>query len=67
MVNNFSKKVNLEELTQIRLIKQVLLTSSCQASRSCDKLKIYISTTRVFMATELDRMGGYLDRVLHIK
>ena len=30
MTTKFGKKVNLEELTQIRLIKQVLVTSSHQ-------------------------------------
>ena len=39
MTARFGKQVLLEELTPIRVIKQVLMTSSCYRSR--DKLKTY--------------------------
>ena len=54
MTTNVGRQVHLEEFTQMRLIKQVLLTSSHQDH--VRNLKKYISTTRVSLATRPGRM-----------
>ena len=54
----FGKKVHLQELNQMRLIKQVLVTSSRQGHVTNKKL---ISTTRLSNATKLGKMVTYLD------
>ena len=59
------KQAHLEELTQMKLIKQVLLRSSCQDYVT--NLNHYISTsTRVLMTTNLGRMVTNLERVVPI-
>ena len=45
MTTKLSRHVHLEELTQMKLIKLVLVTPSCQDHVT--NLKHYISTTRV--------------------
>ena len=65
MTTEFGRQVHLQELTQIRLIKQVLMTSSRQ--NNVTNLKHYICTTSVPLRTELSRMVTYLDRLLSIK
>ena len=62
MTTKFGKQVNLQELTQIRLIKQVLVTSSHQDHVTNENH--YISTTTVPMTTKLGRMVIYLDGLL---
>ena len=65
MINKFGKQVHLQDLTQMKLIKQALVTSLRQ-----DHLRNYnhyISITRVPMATKLGKMITYLDRLLLIK
>ena len=65
MATKFGRQVNLEKLTQIRLIKQVLVTPSGQYHVTI--LKHYISTTSVLLATELGSVVTYLDELLSIK
>ena len=60
MTTKFDKQVRLGELTQMRLTKKVLVTSSRQ-----DHVKN--STTRVSMVTKLGSMVTYLDRLVTIK
>ena len=65
MINKFGKQVHLQDLTQMELIKQALVTPLRQ-----DHLRNYnhyISITRVPMATKLGKMITYLDRLLLIK
>ena len=64
MTTKFGKQVHLEQLSQIRLIKQVLVTSSHQDQVTNWK---HISTTTVPMATRLGKKATYLDGVLSIK
>ena len=59
MTTKIGKQVQLQKLTQIRVIKQVLLTSSFQDHVA--ELKLYISTTTVLIATKLGKMITYLD------
>ena len=63
MATKFGKQVDLEELTQMNLFKQLLVTSSSQDHLT--NSKHYISTISVTMATKLGRM--YLDELLPIK
>ena len=63
MATKFGKQVDLEELTQMNLFKQLLVTSSTQDHLT--NSKHYISTISVTMATKLGRM--YLDRLLPTK
>ena len=65
MNTKFDKQVYLQDLPQMRLIKQVLVTSLRQDHATT--LKHSISTTRVPMATKLGRMVTYLDMLLPIK
>ena len=65
MRTKFGMKIYLEKLTQMKLIKQVLVTSSSQDH--VKNLKHYISTTRVPLATKLGRMITYFNRLLPIK
>ena len=58
MITKFDNQTHLHYLTQMRLIKQVLVTSS---------LEDYISTTRVPNATKLAKMVAYLDGLVPIK
>ena len=60
----FGKQLHLEELTQVRLIKQVLVISPSQ-----DHVinETHISTTRVPMVTKLCRMVMYLEWLLPLK
>ena len=62
MISKFEKQVHLQELTQMRLIKHVLVTSLRQ--NRVANLKHYISTVRVPIATKLGRMITYLDGFL---
>ena len=61
MATKFGMQLHLEELSQIKLIKQVLVTLSHQRSRK------NISTTSVLMATKIGRMVTYLDGLLTAK
>ena len=58
------QQVHLEELTQIRPIKQLLLMPSYQNYVTNEK---YIPSTKVSLASKLGRMVTYLDRLLPIK
>ena len=65
LYTSIEKQAHLEELTQMRLIKQVLLRSSCQDYVT--NLNHCISTsTRVLMTTNLGRMVTNLERVVPI-
>ena len=65
MIANFGKQVRLQQdLIQMRLIKQMLVTS-LRLDRVTN-LK-HISTTRVPIATKLGRMATYLYGLLPIK
>ena len=64
MTTKFGKQLHLEELTQVRLIKQVLVISTGQDHVTNEN---HISTTRVPMATKLFRMVTYLDWLLPLK
>ena len=64
LIIKFGKQVHLQELTQMRLIKLVLVMSSVQDHKK--NLK-HISTTAVPMATRLGRMVTFLDVLLPIK
>ena len=59
-ITKLGKQVHLQHLTQMGLIKQMLLTS-------LENIKTLYSTTRVSMATNLGRMVTYLDGILPIK
>ena len=67
MTIKFGRQIHLEqkELTQMRLIKQVLVTSSRQDYVT--NLKQYTPTTRVPLATKLGRMVWYRHGLLSIK
>ena len=65
MATKFDKQLYLQDLPQMRLIKQFLVTSLHQDH--VINLKHYISTTREPMATKLGRMVTYLDMLLPIK
>lgn len=65
MATKFDGQVNLEELTQIRLMKQVVETSSRQDHVPI--LKHYTSTTSEPLATELRRILTYLNELLPIR
>ena len=65
MTTKFDKQVYLQDLPQMRLIKQVLVTSLRQDHVTT--LKHSISATRVPMATKLGRMVTYLDMLLPLK
>ena len=65
MITKFHKQVHLQDLTQLRLIKQLLVTSLRQDHVTNGKHRP--STTRVPMATKLGRMITYLDGLLPIK
>ena len=65
MIIRFDRQVNLEELTQTRLIKWMLMTSSQQDH--VKKLRNCIFTITVPLATKLDRMITYLDGFLSVK
>ena len=65
MITKFGKQVHPQELTQMRLIKQVLVTSLCQYNLTY--YKHYISTTRVLVATKLGTMVTYLDGLMTVK
>ena len=56
MITKFGKQVHLQELRQMRLIKQVLVTSSRE-----------VSTSTVPMANKLGRMVIDLDGLLATK
>ena len=60
MTTKSCKHVHLEELTQMRLIKQVLVKSHVKIMWQTKN----ISTTRVPMAIKLGRMVTYLDELL---
>ena len=62
ITTKFDKQLHLEEFTQMRLIKQVMVTSSRQDHMT--NKKYYIFTTTVSM--KLGRMVVYLQRVLPI-
>ena len=64
MKTKFGKQLHLEELTQVRLMKQVLVMSPGQNHVTNEN---HISTTRVPMATKLCRMVTYLDWLLPLK
>ena len=64
MVTKFGKQVHLQDLTQMRLIKQVLVMSLRQDNVANEKH--CISTTRVSMATKLGRMVTYLNGLLPV-
>ena len=64
MTTKFGKQLHLEELTQVRLMKQVLVMSPGQNHVTNEN---HISTTRVPMATKLRRMVTYLDWLLPLK
>ena len=63
MITKFGKKVHLHDLTQMRLINQVLVTSLRQDHVTNEK---HISATRVSMNIRLGRLVTYLDWVLPI-
>ena len=65
VTTKFDKQVHLAELTKMRLIKYVLVTSPCQYHVT--NLKHVISTARVPMATKHGKMVTYLDELLSIK
>ena len=65
MITKFGKHVHPQNLTQIRLIKKVLLTSLYQDHLA--KLHYYIFTTTVPMATKLGCIVTYLDGLLSLK
>ena len=58
MTTKFSRQARLEELTQMELTKQVLVTSSCKYHAA--KLKHTISSYRVSLTTKLESMLTYL-------
>ena len=60
MATKFGKHIHLEELTQMRLIKEVLVISSHQDHMTNKN----ISTARVPMANKLSRIVTYLDGLL---
>ena len=64
MTTKCGKQVHLEDLTQVRLIKQVLVTSTGQDYVTSENY--YIFTTTMPMATKLDRMATYLEWLLPI-
>ena len=64
MTTKFGKQLHLEELTQVRLMKQVLVMSPGQNHVTNEN---HISTTRVPMATKLCKMVTYLDWLLPLK
>ena len=53
-ITKFGRQVHLQDLTQMRLIRQVLVTSSHQDQGTNYN---HISTTRVLMAAKLGTMG----------
>ena len=65
MTTKFGRKEDLEELTQMKLIKQVLVRSSRQDHVT--NLKQIISFIRAPLATKLGRMVTYIDGLLPIK
>ena len=54
MTTKFGKQIHLQDLTQIRRIRQVLVTSLCQDYVT--NVNHYISTTTVPMATKISKM-----------
>ena len=64
MTTKCGKQVPLEDLTQVRLIKQVPVTSAGQDHVTSENY--YIFTTTMHMATKLDRMATYLEWLLPI-
>ena len=65
VITKFGKQVHPQNLTQMRLIKKVLLTSLYKDHLA--KLHYYIFTTTVPMATKLGCMVTYLDGLLSQK
>ena len=65
ITSKFGKQVHLEEFTQMRKMKQVLMTSPYQDRVA--NFKGYISTMRVSLAIKLGSMENYLDGLLSIK
>ena len=65
VTTKFDKQVHLAELTKMRLIKYVLVTSPCQYHVT--NLKHVISTARVPLATKHGRVVTYFDELLSIK
>ena len=65
MITKFDKQVQLQNLTQMRLIKQVL-TTSLRHDHVMNQ-KGYISTIGLPMATVIRRILTYLDGLLSIK
>ena len=61
MTTKFSKHLHLEELTQMILVEQMLVTLKRQDHVTRQK---HISTTRVPMITKLGRMVTYLHVLL---
>ena len=64
MTTKFCQQAHLEEMTQVRLIKQVLVKFSRQHHVTNYK---HISTTRMLMTTKLGRMVTYPYGLLPIK
>ena len=65
VITKFGKQVHLQDLTQMRLIKQMLVTSLWQDYVT--NWNHFISTTRGTMATKLGRMITNFDGLLPIK
>ena len=64
MTTKFGKQVHTQDLTQMRLIKQVLLIPLCQDHLT--NKKYYISITTVPMTTKISRMVTYFEECLLI-
>ena len=65
MITKFGEQLHLQDLTQVKVIKQELVTLLRQ--NYVTSLDHYISTTTVSLATKLSRMVPYSDRLVPIK